>query len=179
MLILIGAAILFAGHSYTWASLPRAHNTCTLVLLLIYMYMYINNIHQWPRFFTLYKHNLPIILANHIYYNVIEYVIQSLVKIATCLRRLSCFFKVKSWYILEKITLPSASLSISIVPFSSLTPVSVTGRERLGGVVLLESATSVITRHGGSPVPLYPSTAALSTWKIIITVHSECAITII
>ena len=44
-------------------------------------------------------------------------------------------------------------------------PVSVTGRERSEGVVLSELALSVITIHGGSPSPVYLSTAALLTYR--------------
>ena len=48
--------------------------------------------------------------------------------------------------------------------FGSLTPVSVTGTVSLGGVVSTQTAElSVITIHGGSPSPVYPSTAALLT----------------
>ena len=47
--------------------------------------------------------------------------------------------------------------------FGSLTPVSVTGRERLGGLVLSDLGLSVITIHGGLPSTVYPSTAALLT----------------
>ena len=60
-------------------------------------------------------------------------------------------------------TLPSASLWICNSLLWFLTPVRVTGRERSGGVVLSE--LSVITIHGGSSSPVYPSTSALLTWN--------------
>ena len=64
---------------------------------------------------------------------------------------------------LTHVALPYAGLSITIMLFGSLTPVSVTGRVRLGGLVLSDLGLSVITIHGGSPSPVYPSTAALLT----------------
>ena len=58
--------------------------------------------------------------------------------------------------------LPSAGLLIgSNVLIGSLTPLRMIGRERSGGEV--SSALSVTTIHGGSPSPVYPSTAALLT----------------
>ena len=60
-----------------------------------------------------------------------------------------------------KIHLPSAGLLICNSLSFSLTPVRMTGREKLGGMVLPESALSVITIFGGSPSPVYPSTVAL------------------
>ena len=57
--------------------------------------------------------------------------------------------------------------------FGPLTPVSVTGKVSLGGVVSSGTAEpSVITIHGGSPSPVYPSTAALLTYVYII--HYNC-----
>ena len=71
-------------------------------------------------------------------------------------------------------TSPSAVLSITIMLFGSLTPVSVTGKvSLLGGVVSSGTAElSVITIHGGSPSPVYLSTAALLTYVYII--HYNC-----
>ena len=63
--------------------------------------------------------------------------------------------------VLAKTTLPSAGLLICKVLFGSLTPVRMIGRERSGGD--MSSVLSVITIHGGSPSPVYPSTAALLT----------------
>ena len=61
------------------------------------------------------------------------------------------------------IALPFAGPSIFITLFGPLAPVSVTGRERLGTSVSSELGLSVITIHGGSPLPVYPSTSALLT----------------
>ena len=64
-------------------------------------------------------------------------------------------------YYVGETTLPSAGLLISNVLFGSLTPVSMIGRERSGGDA--SSVLNTITIHGGSPSPVYPSTAALLT----------------
>ena len=53
---------------------------------------------------------------------------------------------------------------LSCSGLDSFTPESVTGREKSGGVVLPKIALSVITIHGGSPSPVYLSTAALLTY---------------
>ena len=76
------------------------------------------------------------------------------------------FYIARSYYQLTSVSLPSAGLSITILLFGSLTPVSVTGRLRLGGLFLPRLGLSVITIHGGSPSPVYISTAALFTWKL-------------
>ena len=61
----------------------------------------------------------------------------------------------------ENHNLPSAVLLICNFWSFPLTPLSVTGRKRSGSVVSSETALSVITIHGGSPSPVYLSTAAL------------------
>ena len=53
--------------------------------------------------------------------------------------------------------------SIMVDDWECFSPVRATGRYKLGGVVLSETTLSVITIHGGSPSPVYPSTAALLT----------------
>ena len=64
--------------------------------------------------------------------------------------------------LLVETRLPSAGLLISTVLLvGSLTPVRMIGRERSGGDV--STVLSVITIYGGSPSPVYPSTAALLT----------------